>query len=231
MALVLFAVAFLRPSWLRGQEIQSLIVEFNRTTHRGSKEEIVKGTIYYQTPDLILVQVNDPLNQWMKFEGETLVIYYPDEQKGFRILSQYPFTLPFFQTFVGMVKEGFGLADIGYTLNRNETRGETLVTVWAPPEKTKNVLGNIIVGMVEDRIAFTEMLNAKGKKIARATYADCFSYNGHFFPLTVSSTQWLAKETTSEEISYREPQFDVELPEEVTGFQIPDSVAVKEVKW
>jgi outer membrane lipoprotein-sorting protein len=217
--------------FLSAQELKDLVVDFERTEQSRGTTESVKGTIYYQPPDRIMIHVTDPVDQWMDFESNALVIYYPVEQKAFRILAQYPFALPFFQAFVGVVKEDFGLAELGFTLDRNETRDETLITYWTPPGKAKKTMGPILVGMTEDRIAFMEMQNAKHRPIGRVTYTDYSDAGSLSLPLKVSARRYPGRDTTYEDVTYSNPQSDVELPEEVLNFRIPDSITVKEIHW
>lgn len=219
------------PAHLFAQTMANLVVDMKRTVINKGKAEVVKGAIFYQPPDEILLHITEPVNQWMKFKDKSLLIYYPEEKQGFRIQADVPFSLPFFQAFLGVMNEGLGLTEMGFTLDRNEIRADTLTTYWLPPKKAKRVLGPILIGLVNDRLVFMEMRNNKGKSIGRVSYVDYKKVGEIWLPLTVSAVRFQGKDTTYETVIYSNPRLNMNLPKEVTDFNMPEGVEVKEVRW
>lgn len=213
------------------EEVKSISIEFTRTITEDTSKEVVKGNIYYQAPNLTVLKVTDPINQWMILENDTMIIYYPKEEKAFKYTSKNPFSLPFFQIFVNIGKDNLGLSEAGFTLVRNEIKEDTLITYWKPPKQVKKALGNIIVGLSNDKLVLVEMHSPKRKKLARITFGNHFQYGDIFYPLEVVSVKYQKNGSTTEKVVYDNPQFNVELPQEVLNFKIPDSIEVEEIEW
>jgi len=214
-----------------GQTVKIITVDFTRTVIEKKSDEVVKGHIYYQAPKKIVLKVTEPVNQWMVFEGNTLFIYYPNELKAFRFISKNPFSLPFFQVFVGVVKDDFGLSEAGFSLTKSAVKGETLLTYWKPPKQAKKILGNAIVGLAKDKLVFVEMQDAKGKKLMKTSYSNHFQYGKTSFPLEITSVMYKKDSSTVEKVVFANPQFNVALPQEVVNFKIPANVEIKEIEW
>lgn len=214
-----------------GTQISSLVVDIERSVVSSGDSDFVRGTIFYQPPDGPLLHITHPVNQWIKYGEKSLVIYYPEEKTAFRIQADLPFVLPFFQTFLGVTQSGLGLPEMGFSIGKTETRAETLITRWDSPKNLKKRVGPIIIGIVNDRIGFMEMLSSKGKTIGRVTYANYKKFDGVWLPLKVSAVRFPGKDTTYETVVYTNPRVNTGLPEAVTGFAIPEGVRVKEVHW
>lgn len=213
------------------QGLKTLQVNFERYYIEKGSEEIVKGSIYYQTPHKITVVVTNPIRQWMIFEDKQITIYYPDERKVFQIVTQYPVSLPFFQSFVGVVKEDYGLTDIGYVLSNYETKGDTLISYWTPPQKRGKVLGEFMLIYVSNKIVYVELKNSEGTVMGKSFYENHIRYGAIYFPLQVSTTRYRETDSTSEKVIYASPQFNTELPQEVKDFKIPLDAEIKEIEW
>ncbi len=227
----LFLLCSLPSNLVYGQTMSNVSVEFTRTVTRNTTQEVVKGSIYYQSPGKTVIIVHDPISQWMVFQPDGLLIYYPNERQAFRFRSKSPFALPFFEAFVGIVKDDFGLSEAGFTLSRSEVRDAMLLTYWKPPKRVKGVLGHVIIGLAEDRLVLMEMRDAEGKTLAKTTYSKHIQYGETFFPLEVVSVQYQKNNSIVEKVVYTNPQFNAVLPGEVVSFAIPMDVEVKEVKW
>lgn len=228
--LTLISIFFiLLPSW--AQTIKTISVEFTSIVNSNNIIEEIKGSIYYYTTKTTL-EVTYPIYQWMILKGKKILIYYPDEEKAIEITSQSPASLPFFQSFVGVVKEDYGLSDFGYTLKRNEVKGDTLFAYWDPPEKVKKVLGQFILGFTEDKIVYTESRDADGKALLKVIHQNHIKYGATYFPLKIIIIQYINKDYTKiEEVIYKNPIFDKLLPEKVVNFKIPSHIKIEKIEW
>ncbi|MEM2175364.1 MAG: hypothetical protein QXI58_07070 [Candidatus Micrarchaeia archaeon] len=214
------------------QSFKNITAEFTRTiTKKEIVEEFVKGRIYYQAPQRIILKVIKPVNQWIVLEDTIMLIYYPNEQKAFRFHSKNPFSLPFFQAFVSVVTDDFGLPKVGFSLTKSEIKGDTLLTYWEPPKQIKKILGNTIIGLTKNKLLFVEIRDTKGRKLAKTTYSNHFQYGKNFFPLEITSVVYEKDSFTIEKVVYTNPQFNVPLPKEVVNFKIPDNIEIKEIEW
>lgn len=213
------------------QGIETISVHFTRILDTEGNKKFIKGNVYYQTPKKIVLNVIDPLLQWMVLDSNVLLIYYPDDRKAFQIKNENPFSLPFFEVFLGINKDDFGLSEIGYSLSNNEIKSDTLFTYWKPPEQAKNTLGEIIVGLVENKLVLIEIRNAKKKILAKSTYYNHVRYNNSFFPMEIVTVRNLKKSSIYEKVIYNNLQVNIPLPKEVLSFKIPADIEIKESQW
>lgn len=213
------------------QVLQTLIVKFKRQYREKNVVEIVKGDIYYQAPTNLILKVTDPIHQWMIFEGNEMIIYYPDENRGFQIISQNPISLPFFQVFVGVAREDYGLTDVGYVFSNHEKRGDTLLSYWNPPKSLSKRLGKFILMHISNKLVYTELKKADGIILSKSFYSDHINYGATYFPLKISTIQYTKTDSTVEKIAYSNPQFNIPLPREVVNFKIPLDAEMKKVEW
>jgi len=214
------------------QVIKTISVEFTREYSESNTKEIIKGKIYYRAPSKTVIKIENPIVQWMILEGKEMIIYYPDDKKAFRIISTWnPFSMPFFQAFVGVVKEDYGLTELGYTLANYETNDNSLISHWNPPKNLSKFLGEFILEFKDNKIIRVELRNAKGKTLSKSLYKNHILYGATYFPLEIFTIKYLKSGSTFERIVYRNPQFNSSLPQEVIDFKIPADIKVKEVKW
>jgi len=216
---------------LSSQVIKTIEVSFERVTLSPTVSDTVRGRIYYKEPDDLKFHIDYPVNQWMIFAGKQLDIYYPGEKVAYRINSRFPTTMPFFQAFVGVVKEDYGLTEMGYEMSGYETTGDTLKTRWQPPEMAEKLLGPYRLDFCNDKIIYAELTDGDGAVTARSYYMDHFKSGAAWFPLTIKTVQYTERDSTVEWIHYHDPQFDRPLPEEAVKFRIPDNVTVVESEW
>lgn len=212
------------------QIFKTISVEFTRITEQKKSEEIIKGHIYYDRNKTIVI-TREPLNQWMVIENNIMLIYYPHEKKAIRIKSQNPVTLPFFQSFIGLVDDNLGLTKLGYTINKNEVHGDTLFVHWKPPKDAEKLLGEIILSLKDNRIVLTELYAPNGKTMVKTAYNKYIERGNQFFPLEIKSVLYSESNMTTETIIYNNPIFNDPLPKQISQFGLPDNIEVKEVEW
>ena len=213
------------------QTLKTLAIEFRHEYSEGGSIEAVKGTVYYLAPTKVILKVTSPINQWMVLKGKEMTIYYPDENMGFYIVSQSPISLPFFEAFIGAIKEDYGLTDIGYTLSNHEIRGDTLFTYWSPPKKLSKVLRKLTLVHISNKLTYTELKGTDGTIISKSFYSDHIRYGAIYFPLKITTIRYIKTDSIIEKVVYSNPQFNISLPQEITNFKIPLDAEVKEIKW
>ena len=231
--LVLIALAVAQP--LICQSVETLIVDFSRKTVSSSGEELIHGTIYFKAPEDVIITVDSPVVQWSIFEGANLLIYYPTERRAFRFISRNRLMIPFAQSFIGLVREDFGLSDAGFLLQEHRKRGDVLITVWRPPRAVRAYIGEARIGMqrYDEKVhpLFLELLDPEGNLLTRTTYLEYREDLEPSFPGRILILQNGEDGEVRDEIRYSGHRINQILPSEVTGFQLPSDVSVKEVKW
>jgi len=226
LAFVLFASA---P--VHCQALETLSADFTLRTKRGASVETVRGSLYHVAPAKTILRVTEPVTQWSIFEGGTLLIYYPAERRAFRFVSRNRLLIPFSYSFIGLVKEDFGLADAGFQLESTEVRGDALMSTWSPPPAVSGVIGRAVVGIREDRPFLLELYGPNDSLSVRVEYGEYFESGFLAFPTRAKTVQFEGESSTEEVYTYESFAVNAELPEEVAGFALPDDVEVKEVHW
>ena len=229
---LLFTLLFVNA--LYAAPLKTLSLDFVRELTQANKTEHIAGTLHYDVKAArVVVEVAEPLKQIMVVKDNVLEIYYPVEKQAFRFTSQGQIPLPFVESIIQSTQAEYGLTAIGYTLDKHDVRDDTLYTYWAPPKKTEDKLGTIILGMRDDRLISAEIKNPKGHIIARSHYHDHNKIGVNYIPMAVTSSTYDEKSEVlqHERIVYSNPQVNADPPNAMLSFTIPESIEVKEIKW
>lgn len=217
------------------QTVETLAVDFTRKTVSAAGEELVRGTIYFQAPEDVVITVDSPVVQWSIFEGADLLIYYPLERRAFRFISRNRLMIPFAQSFIGLVREDFGLAEAGFLLREHRKRADVLITVWTPPRALRSYIGEAWIGMqrYEKQVhpLFLEFYDPRGNLLTRITYLEYREDLEPSFPGRILILQNGADGELRDEIRYSDHRINQGLPSEVREFHLPADVSVEELKW
>ena len=219
---------------LHAAPLKTLSLDFTRELTENNTTEHTAGALHYHVKTArVVVEVTEPLKQIMVVEDNILEIYYPVEQQAFRFIFQGRVPLPFVESIIQSTQVEYGLTAIGYSLDKHEIADDVLYTHWTPPEKAKDKLGTVILGMRDDRLVSTEVKNTKGDTIARSRHQNHSKIGIAFIPMTVTSKTYGAKSEVlqHERIVYSSPQMNAEIPSPILNFTIPESVKVKIVEW
>ncbi len=211
--------------------LKSLQVDFSRSVRTTTGDNTSFGTIYYSESGLFKLKITEPLNQWLFFNGDNYEIYYPDDKKAFRFFSKLPTGLPFFETFIGVIKEDYGLSDIGYTIEKHEVRADTLFMYWKPPDYLKENFGRYLICYLENKIILASSKNAEHEVTVRSYYSDHVEFNSVYFPMTIKTVKYTRSDSTVETVNYSGEIFNQDLPENILDMKIPSDIAVKEIEW
>ncbi len=231
---ITFLLIFLIVHALHAAPLKTLTLDFRREFAEYNKTERTAGALHYDVKAArVVVEVTEPLKQMMVVKDNILEIYYPVEQQAFRFIFQGRVPLPFVESIIQSTQAEYGLTAIGYSLDRHEIADDVLYTHWTPPEKAKDTLGTVILGMRDDRLVSTEVKNTKGDTIARSRHQNHRKIGIAFIPMMVTSKTYGAKSEVlqHERIVYSSPQMNAEIPSPILNFTIPESVKVKVVEW
>ena len=195
---------------------------FELTVSRGNKSDISSGFIYYTQNKSLKIRVTSSEEQWMLFEGDTLYIYYPDNNSGLKIPSiQGEATLPIFQLAINASTEDAGLVEVGYALTSTSVFGDSIMAVWAPPEATRSVLGDLTAVYIQDSLISIVSTNPNGDTVLQQTYSEWVAYKGRLFPCRVNSTNSTTETDVTESIIFNNVILGTELPPEAEILTIP----------
>lgn len=227
---ILLFVLLPEISIVRSQTFKTVKMEFTRTIERDNRQETSSGSIYYNSTKTIL-KITEPIIQWILMTGDSLLIYYPNEKQALLMKCENPATLPFLNMFVGVVKENFGLGELGYGIIKNEMKGDTLFTYWAPPTTRRKFMGPVVLALLKNKLVLSESQNPQGKTILKTIYQNHISYRTKNFPLQMTVFQFSEQGTIIENVTFVNPLFDQPFPIEIENFCIPQDVIPEEIEW
>ena len=231
---IVLLLMFLVASALHAAPLKTLSLEFTRELTENGKTEKIAGTLHYDAKTArVVVEVTKPVKQIMVVKDNVLEIYYPVEKQAFRFISEGRVPLPFVESIIQTTQAEYGLTAIGYALDKHDVVEEVLYTYWKPPEKAKDTLGSVILGMHNDRLISAEIKNPEGYIIGRSRYQNHSKIGINYIPMAVTSSTYNAKSevTQHEEIIYSNPEVNAKTSNPMLNFTIPESVEVKESKW
>ena len=219
---------------LHAAPLKTLSLDFTRELTENNKTETTVGTLHYDAEAArVIVEVAEPLEQIMIVKDKVLEIYYPVEKQAFRFISEGRIPFPFVNSIFQSTQAEYGLTAIGYSLDKHEIADDVLYTYWAPPEKAEDKLGTIILGTRDSRCIFAEVKTPNGHLAAKSLYQNHTKLGNSYIPMEVVSRLYSPQSEVleHERVVYRDPQLNVQPPNPILQFEIPKSVAVKEVKW
>ena len=225
---------FLLVDVLHAVPLKTLSLDFRRELTEKDKIEHIAGTLHYDVKAArVVVEVTEPVKQIMVVKDKVLEIYYPVEQQAFRFISEGRVPLPFIESIIQSTQAEYGLTAIGYTLDKHDVVDQILYTYWKPPEKAKDKLGRVILGIHNDRLISAEIKNPEGYIIGKSRYQNHSKIGINYIPMEVTSSTYGEKSEVlqQEKIVYSSPKVNVEIPDPILNFTIPESVEVKEIRW
>lgn len=231
---IAFLIALLLVPALFAAPIKTLSLDFTRELTEKGKTETTAGTLHYDAKaKRVVVEVSKPLAQIMLVTGKVLEIYYPKEKQAFRFISEGRIPLPFVESIIQSTQAEYGLTALGYSLDKHDVKDELLYTYWKPPKKARDKLGEVILGMRDDRLISAEVKNPDGRLAATSRYQHHSKLGDNYIPMEVNATLYGEKSTPlqQERIVYSNPQVDAEPPNPILTFTIPVSVKIKELRW
>ena len=229
----LFLLFFVIQS-LYAAPLKTLSMDFTREISENGKKEQIEGTLHYDVEkSRVVIDVKNPIKQIMVAKENKLEIYYPEQKQAFRFISAGPVPLPLVETIIQSTQAEYGLTAIGYTLNKHDIVDDILYTYWMPPEKAKDKLGTVILGIQSDRLISAEVKNPKEILVARTLYQKHKRIGVAYIPMQVIASTYGENSDIirQEKILFSNPKANIENPDPILNFTIPRSVKVKEIKW
>ena len=230
--IILFLYIFVLTPLISADPLTTLSLEFTRDITENGKKEHIAGTLHYDVKAArVVVEVTEPIQQIMIVKERVLEIYYPVEKQGFRFIAEGRIPLPFIESIIQSTQAEYGLTALGYTLGKHDIVDKILYTHWDPPEKAKEALGTVILGMSDEKLLTAEVKHPKGHIIAKSHYQNHRKIGNNYIPMKViSSTYGTKSEILQEEqVVYSNPQTNTK--NSILNFKIPVTASVKEKKW
>lgn len=213
------------------QSIDRISAQFIRTAQRGNAApERTEGNVYLDAKGTIWIRVLRPVDQWVIVDKNTMLLYYPNEQKAFRFTRSSPFALPLYQSFFALSDDPADLSRYGFFLTGSRTSGDTLISSWTGPG-TSSDGGVVYVALSRDRLAYIEVRDSQGNITTKTEYSEYFRKGRRAFPLRINSMQVLSGTRTEDRMEYSALKFNEQFPKEVASFSIPSTVVIRDIQW
>lgn len=230
--LILFLYLFVLIPTVIADQLASLSLEFTREVTEQNKTEHLAGILHYDVKAArVVVEVTKPIQQIMIVKDRVLEIYYPVEKQAFRFIADGRIPLPFIESIIQSTQAEYGLTALGYTLGKHDIVDKILYTHWNPPEKAKDQLGTVILGMSDEKLLTAEVKHPEGYIIAKSQYQNHRKFGNNYIPMKVISSSYGTKSEIlhQEQVVYSNPQTNTK--NSILSFKIPTSISVKVVKW
>ena len=234
LLIILFLLTLLLCRAVHAAPLKTLSLDFTRELTEKGKTEHTTGTLHYDAEAArVVVQIQEPILQIMLVKDKVMEIYYPVENQAYRFISEGRIPLPFVESIIQSTQVEYGLTALGYSLDKHEIAEDVLYTYWTPPEKAKDKLGTIILGSRDGLLISTEAKIPNNRLTAKSLYRNHTKLSNSNIPMEVAYRLYNPKFEVIEyeRMVYSNPQLNVQPPNPIFQFEIPKSVAVKEVKW
>ncbi len=183
-------------------------------------EDTVLGYFYVKPGEKVVYKVIKPVNQIMLILPETLVIYYPDHKKAFKIRHHYVFTDGLFSF------NAENLLRLGFVLEGEDTTGDTVIKTYKHPDMGVKAVIKSVGGSVREYIGY----GVRGEEVLRVRYGEFKEvYRGFRFPDRVEITA--ANSTESYDYYGVSVVGEGGVPDYVVNFKIPEDVEVVYKGW
>ena len=216
--------------FVSAQDLSAFQSNFIRKVTMGSESETIKGTIYYESSRMI-IEINYPIRQIFIINDLSVTIFYPQENKAFRFTGPEGAFSPFILSFLGMVKEDFGLAEAGFLITKREKEDDLLLTYWKPPKNIEKKISSIKLGTKSNLPFSLTVFDPSAELLFRVIYSEYKNFGAMVFPGEVLVEQQRDGEIYKQHIIYSEQKVNIPLAREITEFELPKDVLIKEVAW
>jgi hypothetical protein len=228
--LVFVFLLFILDNLAYPQSLINLSLDFTRLLYKDKKTEKISGQIFY-SDSVTFIKISYPLNQWVLYRKDGIIIFYPDEKNAIKINSNSPAFLPFFHSILGLVDENINLDKLHYTIVKRIKSRDTLKIFWKPPKELKGNLGEYHVSLLNDNITAIENFDNKGKLVLTTHYEVYKKFDGRNFPTKTITLIYTEKAVNKEEAYFSNIHISKKISDEMRNFKIPKDVKIKNIDW
>ncbi len=190
--------------------------------------EVVRGKLYICYEPIVIFDVCEPLNQIMWIKPDTTDIYYPDENKLFRLLTND--SLPTQKTTIPQILDfdyERNLHRAGFKVNKSENKGDTLLLYWYHPKYTN--LPKVITGSIDESFVLYRT-SGKGWSI-EFQLRGYEELNGKLIPHHLRSIVKKGKFLRTEELRLENIKTNTPLSSRLSNYKIPKDAETKVIDW
>jgi hypothetical protein len=181
--LVLILMVTLPLTICRGQQYNRIHADFSVKVKTASGgQSLTMGQVFYDRNIKQLIYYVSFPDKTMWVTSDTLVYQIKDNQLVSRTatFSMAEFTV--FHLALNSHLQDFGLKNTRYVAQDVQREGDLVITTWAPPEKARQQLGNILVSVKNKQLFGVIFQDPKGVVIRKQFFEDYQVIKGLPFP-------------------------------------------------
>lgn len=203
---------------------------FTRSFKVDNSSDSIRGNFYFLGSNKMHIEVNYPLHQIMIIESNITTIYYPDSREGVRLESANPVVLPLVPGLMMAVRSDYGLSDAGFKLDRQEMRGDTLVSFWLHAKQPDKV-GVFRIAECNDRLVYSHFTAVKNQIENKTTFSNHVLRKGISLPTHIVSIGKSPNGNSHEKIILENLRVNEPISASVQHFRIPADARIENKKW
>lgn len=216
---------------------EDLSFEFHKELFDGERTDIAGGFIYIKNFDseeadkkAFYFHVTYPVNQVITYDRDSMIIFYPEEDKAFIIASKEG-KKGLDMGVTDVTAKKLDLKALGFTVAKTSREGASIVEKWVPGKAQLALVKEITVVKGKGaRLEKMEMVSRKGEIIMRVINGDYFEVEGKQVPGYTESYSGLGKYPITEKMRMKNMTRSAKLPPLFADFKIPETAQVERVE-
>lgn len=181
------------------------------------------GITFFDDKLNFYLKIEEPIFQRFFYFKDTLLLYYPEENKAFCFPKYNPMNLPVSQIIVGS-REDFELSQLGFRFLFKKQSGDTLFTNWVLEEKGVRLDAELKI--VDGKLR-EFLLKREKEPVLKTIYEDYVEKEDFRIPTKVASYSYLSNPETKEIIRLSKVRFITVYPDSLKNFKLPEGVEVE----
>jgi hypothetical protein len=222
-----FAIFFLLNSThMNAQQFYRIRAEYTvKYKDTRGNQVLQMGATFYDSNNKILVIKNGFPVREILAQKDTSIYQIRNEKLVGKSRAYALVDLSIFHMALTVQLNNYGLDKAGYHLENVKSDKGLILTKWAPPEKTKDYLGKILVSTKEKQLYSIVFLDTDEKIIAKHIFRDYKNIDGFVFPREVLRITYENNEETSYKLtSYKNVRVnETGRDEEYYNYKIPQN--------
>lgn len=190
-----------------------------------SMNNSISGFTVFDDKLNINLKIKGKINQEFIYAGDTMILYYPDEQKVLYFPHYNPMKFPVTHMILGS-KSNFNLSSLGYRFLKKEKVKDTLNTYWVPEKNPGKIWLHLKI--VKKRLK-SIIIEKEGNILVKTLYEEYMEKGNFSIPTGVKSYSFLQKPVVKEYIKLSNIKFIAAFPESLKRTRIPSDAEVE--KW
>jgi len=197
---------------------------FSQQAYEGTEADSISGTFCVETPLWIYMDVQRPVRQVFTYRADTLLIYYPEENRGFLVYPSTPLDLPLMKVLWPLGISELGLLEkFGYRLTGTSSSAGVVSSTWS-------CRGSTLTVTAEDGLMTGVKMQAR-KTTRTVVFSDYTRLGDVALPCRIEERSEEAGRTSLTRVTLSGLEELDAAPPEMRDFGFPDGCEVQVTRW